>query len=146
MPRDPVLLTAVLCREPESVLRRLRASGNEVARAAAITAGPAAPAGDSVVAVRQWLAAVGTAADDLSRRHRMTVGAAAPWEVTVGEIRARHDPLVREDLAVRGGDLLALGMSGPEIGRTLDRLLARVLDDPSLNRRETLLALAQEGR
>ena len=144
-PRDPVLLTAALCREPGEVLRRLRASSAEIARVAAISAGPAMPAESSVVAVRQWLASVGAAADDLSRLHLMASGVPAPWSAMVEEIRARREPLARDELAIRGGDLLALGMSGPEIGRTLDRLLARVLGDPALNRRETLLTLAREG-
>ena len=46
----------------------------------------------------------------------------------------------------RGDDLLALGLRGPEVGRILDTLLERVLDDPALNERERLLALAREAR
>jgi tRNA nucleotidyltransferase (CCA-adding enzyme) len=49
------------------------------------------------------------------------------------------------DLAVNGTDLLDLGYRpGPAIGRTLDRLLEEVVDDPSRNRRETLLRRAEE--
>ncbi len=49
-------------------------------------------------------------------------------------------------LAVDGDDLQAeLGLApGPEVGRILGRLADRALDDPSLNRRPTLLALARE--
>jgi tRNA nucleotidyltransferase/poly(A) polymerase len=48
------------------------------------------------------------------------------------------------DLAVDGGDLLALGIpQGPAIGRTLDELLARVVDEPALNKRHSLLTLAE---
>ena len=43
-----------------------------------------------------------------------------------------------------GNQLVALGLSGPAVGRLLDALLERVLDDPSLNTRERLLALARE--
>ena len=50
------------------------------------------------------------------------------------------------DLAVRGDDLIAAGLrEGPAIGATLRRLLAAVVDDPSLNERETLLRLACAG-
>jgi hypothetical protein len=60
-------------------------------------------------------------------------------------IRARGEPLARGDLAVSGTDLVAAGVPpGPAIGRVLDRLLALVLDDPALNRRERLLARARE--
>jgi tRNA nucleotidyltransferase/poly(A) polymerase len=53
----------------------------------------------------------------------------------------RSRPHRLEDLAVDGSDLLQLGYSeGPELGRALDSLLDAVVDDPSLNTREQLLA------
>ena len=49
------------------------------------------------------------------------------------------------DLAVDGADLIELGYEqGPMLGRTLDTLLDEVIDSPALNRRETLLARAEE--
>ena len=57
-PRDPVLLTALLADDPPALLRRLRSSNAEVARAAAMTKGPADPGRAGEVAVRSWLAAV----------------------------------------------------------------------------------------
>lgn len=48
-------------------------------------------------------------------------------------------------LAVSGEDLLALGLRGPELGRTLERLLEYVIEHPENNRRELLLALAGGG-
>jgi tRNA nucleotidyltransferase (CCA-adding enzyme) len=51
-------------------------------------------------------------------------------------------PVALADLAVRGGDLMAAGVpEGPAVGATLRRLLAAVVDDPSLNERETLLRM-----
>ena len=52
------------------------------------------------------------------------------------------------DLAVDGGDLMEIGIpAGPTIGATLRRLLEIVIDDPSKNQRDTLLAIAnQQGR
>jgi tRNA nucleotidyltransferase (CCA-adding enzyme) len=144
-PRDPVLLTALLCRDPAAVLGRLRASNAEVARARGIAAGPSAPADDTDAAVRRWLAATGPAADDLLAGWRLVRGADAPWATAVTGIRARGEPLARGDLAVSGTDLVAAGVpAGPAVGRVLDRLLALVLDDPALNRRERLLARARE--
>jgi tRNA nucleotidyltransferase (CCA-adding enzyme) len=53
-------------------------------------------------------------------------------------------PVALGDLAVRGDDLIAAGVSeGPEIGAALRRLLAAVVGDPSVNERETLLRLAK---
>lgn len=45
-------------------------------------------------------------------------------------------------LAVTGDDLLALGLSGRELGRMLQFLLEYVIEHPENNRRELLLALA----
>jgi tRNA nucleotidyltransferase (CCA-adding enzyme) len=76
--------------------------------------------------------------------------------VPPGEIEAvaRLRELVREqssqphrlsDLAVDGGDLLELGYRpGPALGDALDRLLEAVVDEPALNRRDTLLERARE--
>ena len=57
------------------------------------------------------------------------------WE----EIEKDGDCVSLKELAVGGGDLLAAGMEGKEIGETLRRLLELVLEDPSLNRRDLLL-------
>lgn len=43
------------------------------------------------------------------------------------------------DLAVNGGDLLALGLRGPAVGHTLNALLEQVLDGTLPNEREALL-------
>jgi tRNA nucleotidyltransferase (CCA-adding enzyme) len=145
-PRDPVLLTTILTSDPETVLRRLRASNAEIARAAAIVAGPDAPDGTGVADVRRWLARVNDVADALMRRHLLRTGGRASWVGTVTGIRERGEPLAREHLALRGGDLMELGLHGPEVGLMLDRLLACVLDDPALNTRDTLLALVRESR
>jgi tRNA nucleotidyltransferase (CCA-adding enzyme) len=142
--RDPVLLTMLLLDDAAPVLRRLRASNAEVERAAAVARGPASPSGNDARAVRRWLASVGRAADDLLTLVQLRTGAEAPWAPTVGEIRVRREPLTRGDLAVTGADLPALGAVGPRIGELLAALLDRVLDDPGLNNRSTLLALARE--
>jgi tRNA nucleotidyltransferase (CCA-adding enzyme) len=141
--RDPVLLTALLIDEAAPVLRRLRASNAGIERAAAMARGPAAPAGTDPRAVRRWLAAAGSAADDLLELHALRAGAPAPWTDAVRQVRERREPLTRGDLAVTGRDLQELGVTGPRIGELLAALLDRVLEDPSLNRREALLALAR---
>ena len=59
---------------------------------------------------------------------------------------AFRDPLSIGDLAIDGSDLIELGIpAGPAIGSTLRRLLDVVVDDPSKNQRDTLLALARTG-
>jgi tRNA nucleotidyltransferase (CCA-adding enzyme) len=59
-------------------------------------------------------------------------------------IREQQDPLTRGQLAIGGTELMNLGIRGPQVGQTLGILLERVLEEPSLNTRETLLALARE--
>jgi tRNA nucleotidyltransferase (CCA-adding enzyme) len=144
--RDPVRLTALLIDDPAAVLRRLRASNADIERAAAMARGPGAPAGTDARAVRRWLAGVGRAADDLLALYAMRKGRSAPWAGEVAAVRERRDPLARGDLAVTGRDLQALGFAGPRLGEVLGVLLDRVLDDPSLNTRDALLAIAGAQR
>ena len=49
------------------------------------------------------------------------------------------------DLAVDGADLIGIGYEpGPALGAALRTLLTEVVDQPGLNRRDTLLARARE--
>jgi tRNA nucleotidyltransferase (CCA-adding enzyme) len=59
--------------------------------------------------------------------------------------RERSSPHRLADLAVDGTDLIELGYTpGPALGRTLEELLQAVVERPSLNSREELLARAEE--
>jgi len=62
------------------------------------------------------------------------------------ELERQPDLLLRSRLAIDGHDLQReLGIDpGPRIGHVLDRLMERVVDDPSLNERSVLLRLAVE--
>jgi tRNA nucleotidyltransferase (CCA-adding enzyme) len=58
--------------------------------------------------------------------------------------RQQREPHRLSDLAVDGGDLIALGFEpGPALGRVLRDLLHDVVDDPSLNTKAALLARAR---
>ena len=145
--REPVVLTAALCRDPAEVLRRLRASNPEIARGQAMAAGPAVPASNDPTAVRRWLAAVEDAASDFMALAEYWGGAPPAWAGVVAGIRERREATSRAELAIRGDDLLAAGFpAGPELGKVIGRLLDAVLQDPSLNRRDTLLELATSWR
>ncbi|HEU0236406.1 MAG TPA: HD domain-containing protein [Candidatus Limnocylindrales bacterium] len=111
--------------------------------------------GWSDAAVRRFIGKVGLPALDelLDLRAADNVGSGRPADAGgLGELRRRIDEqlaaevaLDRADLQVDGGDLITeLGLSpGPLIGRLLDDLLERVIADPALNDRPTLLLLAQ---
>ena len=139
LPRDPVLITAFLAKDPASLLTRLKCSNKDIERGRAIGQwrdkypDPKHPA-----AIRRWLAAVGEYADDL------ILLLPAPRSVlpqAVARIRESNPPLALKDLAVKGDDLIAAGVRpGPDVGETLQRLLDDVLDDPAHNTREYLLS------
>lgn len=59
------------------------------------------------------------------------------------EIAAENACLTVKDLAINGHDLLALGITGPAIGRTLDALLSQVLEEKIPNDKDALLAATQ---
>ena len=65
------------------------------------------------------------------------------YEETYRKIIKEGQCVQKKDLAINGRDLIAQGMhTGKEMGEVLQSLYERVLDDPQLNKKETLLALA----
>jgi tRNA nucleotidyltransferase (CCA-adding enzyme) len=142
--RDPVVFTVLLCSDPVGVLRRLKASNAEIDRAAALVTGPPAPDSGDEPAVRRWLARVGNATGDLVALATIRAGRVPDWAAAVRRIQERADPLSRSDLAITGNDLLTLGVTGPRVGEILTHLLDRVLEDPTLNQPDRLVALARE--
>src|SRR5690242_8954137 len=132
LPRDPVLITALLARDPASVLTRLKCSTKDIERGRAIGLWREKyPDGKRVSEVRHWLHAVGIYADDLLAL-LPAAASRSPLPALVESIRASGDPLTLAELAVNGTDLIAAGVRpGPDVGDTLARLLTEVLDDPT---------------
>ena len=112
--------------------------------------------GWSDAAVRRFIAKVGRARLDdlLALREADNLGSGVPADA--GALTSLRERVAAElaadvvldlsELAVDGDDLLAEldVLPGPVIGRILQGLLERVVVDPALNRRSTLLALARE--
>jgi len=142
LPRDPVLITAFLAGDPASLLTRLKCSHKEIERGRAIGHWrDKYPDPKHLPEVRRWLSEVGEYADDLLVLHSAGTGPRSPLPKIVESVRAAKDPLTVKDLALTGDDLLAAGVRpGPEVGETLQRLLADVLEDPTRNTRDRLLA------
>src|SRR5437762_6479866 len=66
LPRDPVLITAYLAKDPASLLTRLKCSNRDIERGRAIGLWrDKYPDAKDATAIRRWLAAVGEYADDL---------------------------------------------------------------------------------
>lgn len=136
LPRDPVIVTAYISKDPASLLTRLKCSNRDVERGRAIGKWREHyPEPGDAARVRKWLAETGENADDL------LIGASGALKKTVANIRAKNPPLALKDLAVRGDDLIAAGVRpGPDVGETLARLLEEVLEDPTRNTKEYLLS------
>ena len=64
----------------------------------------------------------------------------------VEEIRAENACLTLKDLAVNGHDLMQLGLTGKQIGQTLNFLLDQVLDEKLPNEKQALLEFAMQKK
>ena len=139
LPRDPVLITAYLAKDPASLLTRLKCSNKDIERGRAIGKWrDKYPDPKDLAAIRRWLSAVEQYADDLLA---LLPAASSPLLKSVAAIRAKHPPLGFKDLAVKGDDLIAAGVRpGPDVGEALARLLDEVLEDPARNTQEYLLS------
>jgi hypothetical protein len=94
------------------------------------------PALDELFALRE--------ADNVGSGHPPDGHGLAELRSRVAAELAASVALDRNDLAIDGDDLIReLGLTpGPRLGRLIDDLLERVIADPTLNDRPTLLALA----
>src|SRR6267142_169041 len=136
LPRDPVLVTAYIAKDPASLLIRLKSSNRDIERGRAIGKWrDSYPDPRDAARVRKWLAETGDYVDEL------LVGASDALRKTVAAVRTANPPLGLKDLAVKGDDLIAAGVRpGPDVGEALARLLEEVLEDPSRNTKEYLLS------
>ena len=136
LPRDPVLVTAYIAKDPASLLIRLKSSNRDIERGRAIGKWRGNyPDPRDAARIRKWLSETGEYADDL------LVGATNAFRKSVAAIRAANPPLSLKDLAVKGDDLIAAGVRpGPDVGAALARLLEEVLEDPARNTKSYLLS------
>ena len=110
--------------------------------------------------IRRWVATVGrTRAGSFAEltvalwRARLKHAPNSVVESRLGEFITRattiayRDPIELADLAIDGEDLSKAGIApGPALGKTLQLLLQHVIENPSANRREALLALAKSSQ
>ncbi|MCL7961369.1 MAG: hypothetical protein M8860_00790 [marine benthic group bacterium] len=140
-----------------AIMERLKFSRSEARRAEILWSRylPLVSPVDSAAAIREWLSEAGRDhARDLFRLHFALArgsGAIESERALVHTWRRVHDelvggaPLDLSELAVDGNDILELGLPhGPLVGLMLEELHAQVIEDPTRNDRETLLAEARE--
>jgi tRNA nucleotidyltransferase (CCA-adding enzyme) len=144
-------------RKAEEVMRRLKASNADTDRVEALVKLQTAlfPPDAPDAGVRRWLTHVSTPLVRDLFRLRIAMWRADPSPRGDRDIveRWRHahrvlleqPPLSVGDLALKGDDLKALGLSpGPRFREILQALLDRVLEQPALNTRDQLLEIAQQ--
>ena len=157
--RLAALLRGTSARAAAQLMIRLRFSNAQADTVVALVrAGSGPPPATAVPAdKRRWLSRVGAdRLPDLARiwcgqqRVEQALGmtrptdAAGAWRAFRNEL-SKDPPLAVGDLVVDGNDLIRAGLKpGPRFGEILDALLERVLEDPSLNQRDGLLAMATE--
>jgi tRNA nucleotidyltransferase (CCA-adding enzyme) len=164
--RLTALFSAVAAERVPAVLRALRFSNTDIKWMADViqrwavidpemSRALTSPAGASDADLRRWAAACGRTRLAYVLRlgaaywaARRKAGGVAPTRERVASVYRRavriayRDPIEIGDLAVDGSDLERLGLSGPAIGRALQRLLSVVVEDPSMNTVERLTELA----
>lgn len=103
--------------------------------------------------IKKWLSKIGRnrtldlievkKADMLSQNTELTLPELHTLEETrkiVFEVLENEEAFKISDLAVNGYDLLSLGMQGEDIGRALNSLLDKVINEELKNEKEDLLS------
>ena len=104
------------------------------------------PIPESDAEIRRFLMHFGEDALFAAELMRVLRGAVGLTEGKIDIIKQGGYCATLSDLAIGGKDLLALGMSGKEVGEVLTFLLEAVTDEPRLNTAERLMELARERR
>lgn len=73
------------------------------------------------------------------------IGLIDQWESLMNVVLASDDCFSLKQLAVKGGDMTAVGLRGPAVGRALQTLLDLVMDEQLPNDRNVLLEYAKEN-
>ena len=146
MPRTDTARLGLLLSETDKdsgreILHGLRCSGKQITGALAVASGSARCVTTAKDA-RALIAVTGVYATDAALasvlRGISPVGAAEETE------KQKNTPSRLQDLKINGKVLSEMGAKGKLIGSTLDRLLTAVIEDPSLNERETLIEMAEK--
>ncbi|MFA4906120.1 MAG: HD domain-containing protein [Candidatus Margulisiibacteriota bacterium] len=142
----------------EDILRRLRFSNEHIEKVGILIANHMFnyQTSWSDAAVRRFIRRVGLdnlpdlfalrMADTRGMEREIDSGYLEELQLRIDKILAEENALHVKDLKVDGGDVMReLDIPpGPKVGKVLEALLEKVLDDPALNEREKLLRLIRE--
>jgi tRNA nucleotidyltransferase (CCA-adding enzyme) len=144
-------------QKAEQLMRRLKASNADTEHVTALIARQSDlfPPDAPDAGVRRWLLHVPPELVNELFRLRIALWRASPvergdadlterWRM-VRRVLRQQPALSTRDLAIDGRDLKELGLEpGPQFGEVMRVLLDRVIEEPSLNERDTLLRMARE--
>ncbi len=141
-------------RKAEEIMRRLRASNVDIEQVHHLVQMQSElfPPDASDAVVRRWLVQMETHRVRNFFRFRLAHARGSGstgqdvverWR-HVHRVMLEHPPLSTSELAISGRDLKQFGLEpGPQFGEILNELLLRVLDDPNLNDRLTLMQIVE---
>lgn len=124
----------------EEILRGLRYSNADVCGAVDIMRGAEFAPPDNLPAARRYMAAYGHCWSEICALWRALGRDAAAAEALCRGVEARGDCITTAQLAINGGDLAQLGVTGPAVGAALRNALEAVMDGAVENDRTALLA------
>ena len=128
----------------EDILRSLKLSNKLISNTLTIAKRISLNLEGDEVDARRFIGSCGELVEDTLESAKALGILDADFEDLVRKNLKKDLCLSYKDLAINGKDLIAMGALGRQIGEILETLLDDVTKDPSLNERETLLALAQK--
>lgn len=136
-----LLLSETNADTARQILGALRLSGKQTTGALAIRRGAELCVKTDTDA-RRLIAVTGIYSADAARVSEM-VGA-SPKGAHDMTVRQSRVPCSVRDLKINGKDISSLGVVGKDIGDTLSQILERVIEEPDLNERHSLLTIAEQ--
>ncbi|MBQ9113156.1 MAG: polynucleotide adenylyltransferase [Clostridia bacterium] len=144
-PRDIARIAALLSDTDRDsaarILRELRLSGKQITGTLAIMTG-ARMCVQTPADARRLIAHTGIYAADAARLSEV-LGSSPSGAETMTQ-RQQNTPCSLRDLRINGKDIAGLGASGKLIGEVLNTVMERVIAEPRLNDRQTLLDMAKQ--
>ena len=126
--------------EARDILRSLKYSNKQITGALAVARGACVTVGSEADA-RRFIANTGAYAEEAIEAS-VLMGSSEPSALQW--VKSNRAPCTLSQLALTGRELISIGIEGKAVGKTLDRLLEAVIEDPSLNTKEELTALAEK--
>jgi len=152
VPPSPVLRWAMCLRgigkAADAIMRALKFDNSTRAQTLRLMSNQAALISAAKPEIKRWLNKFGSGAFfDLLifTRAAGSVNDTDEIERIAREIISDEECFALKDLAVSGSDLAKLGLSGIEIGKTLEKLLDAVIEERTPNEKTALLELAAQN-